>query len=189
MALHRLLYVSRSLIDAEDAKGPLARILLASIRNNQRLAVTGALGWSGSHFVQVLEGDASLVEALYAKIGRSWLHDRLQLFASRPVKRRLFPDWTIAFCATPDLQARIGGAWDRPDPRSATRIERLLRELTKAGIDTDDEAFAALAQSGRRASEAPRLTSRHQPGPWARRETWPTGAAVAPMTAGPSHLF
>jgi hypothetical protein len=48
-------------------------------------------------FFQVLEGQADVVEALYAKIERDARHDQVTLIIKEPLSKRHFDAWTMGF--------------------------------------------------------------------------------------------
>lgn len=152
MDCYRLLYVSRSLIADCHTRGAIARILMASYRNNSRQGVSGALMYSGEHFVQILEGEKRVVETLLDRIAADWLHCDLDVVAARHASSRMFKLWTMAYCgATNRVQSYIARLVQERDAANVARLEHLMRRLVDVGgIGTDDEAFEAVARAGRR---------------------------------------
>lgn len=60
--------------------------------------VTGLLCYSSSgHFVQVLEGSAQDVHALFIKIQRDRRHHKVELLSDKASARRWFADWQMAY--------------------------------------------------------------------------------------------
>jgi hypothetical protein len=93
--LQCLIYIST----ASSAMGPqdLALILEKSEELNQRDGVHGMLLMSDGNFMQCIEGERAGVEATYARILASPLHQRvIEMFRS-PVARRRFSNWDWAF--------------------------------------------------------------------------------------------
>lgn len=126
MVLAHLLYIS-------EAVKPLTREQLealceASAANNAEKGITGVLFYSASHFVQLLEGDAETIHALFEKIAVDPRHQRVRLLVLRPAEKRVFSDWNMGLL---DLD-------DRSD-----RERRDLEELVRLAKQGDDHQFAA----------------------------------------------
>ncbi len=68
----------------------------ARIRN-ARLAVTGALLYDGTRFMQCLEGPPAAVESIYAAIGEDGRHKGISLLCQQTAARRDFPKWSMGF--------------------------------------------------------------------------------------------
>jgi hypothetical protein len=63
--------------------------------------VTGLLCYSDDgHFVQVLEGPAPVVHALYARIQRDTRHTQVTTLSDKATPTRWFPDWKMALVET-----------------------------------------------------------------------------------------
>ena len=92
----RLIYRSQSRIPAEDLRVTLGDIFSQARSHNKKKHITGALLVSGDWFAQVLEGDESLVRALYATISQDARHDHVTLLRTRPKAHRLFSRWSMA---------------------------------------------------------------------------------------------
>lgn len=100
MPLTRLVYVSRPNRErmGSDFLASCDAILLASRRNNQAAAVTGALVAAPNAFAQVLEGSRIAVSETFARICRDERHERIEIMDMREVDERRFGDWTMSFC-------------------------------------------------------------------------------------------
>lgn len=103
--LEEVVYVSRAL--AVSLPGGLRRIVDTARMLNRRRDLTGVLAFSGSHFLQVLEGDAPALDALLAALRRDARHDNLRILSRSPIERRRFGDWAMALVASPEVAARI----------------------------------------------------------------------------------
>lgn len=104
--LVQLIYASR----VEDAVDNTAirDILARSQPNNQRLGITGALCFSGSFFLQGLEGERGTVNALYNRIAADRRHSDSQLLSFRECACREFSDWAMGYVAfTADNRALL----------------------------------------------------------------------------------
>jgi hypothetical protein len=75
----------------------LAELLQVARDTNAELGVTGMLLHAESSFFQVLEGQAAVVDALYAKIERDKRHDQVTLVIREPIPKRYFDAWTMGF--------------------------------------------------------------------------------------------
>jgi hypothetical protein len=77
---------------------------------NSQLDVTGVLLHSEGNFFQVLEGDAEVIESLYAKIGRDKRHKNVVLIIREPIVSRSFADWSMGFASvtSKDVAGIIG---------------------------------------------------------------------------------
>lgn len=65
---------------------------------NKQHHVTGLLCYSASgHFIQILEGSALNVHALFAKIRQDKRHHHVVLLSDKASATRWFPDWQMAY--------------------------------------------------------------------------------------------
>lgn len=73
----------------------LAGILLTARRNNPRDDITGALICRHDLYLQLIEGPAAAIDALYAKIERDDRHCDVKLLLTADVAERMFPAWAM----------------------------------------------------------------------------------------------
>lgn len=73
----------------------LAGILVTARRNNPRHAITGALICRHDIYLQLIEGDAAAIDALYERIGVDDRHLDVTLLNKVEVADRVFPDWAM----------------------------------------------------------------------------------------------
>ncbi len=94
MSLIRLLYRSDSALNGSDrALREVAHAIAARAADaNAAVGVSGALMFSGSVFVQLLEGEAAAVETIFERICRDIRHRRLVLLDYAGADVRQFPD-------------------------------------------------------------------------------------------------
>ena len=102
--LCRLVYRSESRIDHNDAVA-LDGIFRASLRNNIRDRITGALALPDGKFVQVIEGRKRNLDALMGRIRADDRHTNLVVLVDWSISDRLFAGWAMA----------------RPDPEPLSR--------------------------------------------------------------------
>ncbi|TVT39286.1 BLUF domain-containing protein [Hymenobacter setariae] len=94
--IHHVLYRSKAV--RLFTKGQLTDLLEQSRAWNEAHNLTGLLCYSSDgHFVQVLEGPAAEVRALFAKIRQDTRHYRVQALSNRATPLRWFADWRMAF--------------------------------------------------------------------------------------------
>lgn len=73
----------------------LAGILSAARRNNPRYGITGALICRHDVYLQLIEGPAEAIDALYAVILEDDRHFDVRLLLTETVDERLFPAWSM----------------------------------------------------------------------------------------------
>jgi hypothetical protein len=105
MNLKQVLYASRAA--ASVTEFDVRNVLSVSRRNNRRADVTGCLLYSGRHFIQVLEGDAEVLDRLVARIANDPRHDGVQVVVDQTVTARRFPDWSMGILFKLDTADRI----------------------------------------------------------------------------------
>jgi hypothetical protein len=92
--MQQLLYVSNTSRDADPAM--LEDILAASRRNNAALSVTGMLLHADGGFLQVLEGEAEVVSALYDRIAADKRHWNTLVMLKHEAEP-MFGQWSMGF--------------------------------------------------------------------------------------------
>lgn len=70
-------------------------LVRAAARNNARRNVTGLLLYKDDRFIQLLEGDQSVVEGLMASLEADDRHEDVQVLDAGPDSSRRFPDWNM----------------------------------------------------------------------------------------------
>jgi hypothetical protein len=112
-ALKRLFYVSRVADSVTFDDAAVRQLLAQSQMCNRRLDITGMLAYSGRHFAQVLEGEASAIDALAARIVKDPRHAEVKIVFSQPITRRDFGDWAMGyvegFGASEGIEALLQG--------------------------------------------------------------------------------
>jgi hypothetical protein len=106
-----LIYASAATGECRDAQ--LLEILKTSCENNERLGLTGMLLHSEGNFLQVLEGEPEVIDALYKTICRDSRHAHLTEIVREPISKRSFGGWTMGFSEVSlDELASIDGSND-----------------------------------------------------------------------------
>ena len=103
MSINQLVYVSQAVrkMSAED----LRSIHAIARSNNERIDVTGSLFYNGGWFLQVLEGPAATLSALYKKIELDPRHKNSRVLYNEPATFRTFPRWNMNMTNLEDRQA------------------------------------------------------------------------------------
>lgn len=84
-------------------KSVLAGILSAARRNNPRDDITGALICRHDVYLQLIEGPAKAIDALYGRILGDDRHTDVRLLMSEPAQERMFPAWAMLDDEAPSL--------------------------------------------------------------------------------------
>lgn len=133
--MQRLIYIS----SAVAGLGPsdLTSILESARANNLRDDVTGVLLYHDGSFIQVLEGQAEVLDVTFARILRSSRHDGVIVLSRTDVADRLFSGWHMAFSRPERLV----------DPQEAAVIpfRRLMQDL--GALEDRDPRVAILVRS------------------------------------------
>lgn len=102
MQIHRLIY--KSTATAEVVSNETLRDLESqAAAANAGKDITGLLVLSGNMFVQVLEGAADELTALFGRIMQDKRHHQVTLITFQPVVERCFEDWTMRLVDLYDL--------------------------------------------------------------------------------------
>ena len=152
--LHRLIYVSRPFgFDTATLGG----IMVGARRNNARDGLTGALICRADIYLQLLEGPAASVNAVYARIAADDRHCDIERLADGPVAERLFPAWAMlddparswlwsaAEVATGAAASASPAAAVAVFARLAVERKRAERDRTDGGVRLPDEAACPAA--------------------------------------------
>ena len=89
----QLVYISERSASADEAA--IDKIKRRAEHNNQRRNITGALLFTERYFLQYLEGEAAIVDALYASICRDPRHHNARLLLRKPIQQRDFSHWSL----------------------------------------------------------------------------------------------
>ena len=93
--MHHIIYLSRAAHALDETQ--LQALLLQARTDNARQHVTGALLYGDGQFLQVIEGEAATLNALYARLLQDPRHTQLVKFADKAITARSFADWAMAY--------------------------------------------------------------------------------------------
>lgn len=129
--LVRLLYVSQP-------TGPITTtvttlILEKSVAYNKKENITGVLCQGSDLWIQVLEGERSQVNLLYARIMADRNHKKIELLSMEEITHRQFGQWSMALVYLSKDDPMVKMAHPEFDPYSASAKDAisLLDELLK----------------------------------------------------------
>lgn len=95
---YRLMYVSKSTETFEQLDPVLTDIITQSIHFNGKNQITGVLYYGNGYFLQYLEGDQEVVEALfYQKIVKDHRHYHCEIIYAEHTDQPLFSRWSMKF--------------------------------------------------------------------------------------------
>ena len=140
MPLERLTYVSHSAEPAESVMA-VSDILEQSIRNNRGNNITGALAFTPSRFVQVLEGSHGSLDVLLLKLAMDPRHYDMIVLDRIPIQHRLFSDWSmIAPVFTPQGQVRLASMVASQHPPFGA-VNELIYEMCAEQTSAATQSF------------------------------------------------
>ncbi len=138
--LVNLLYVSR-------AVGPqtttVASSILTTARSHNPLhGITGVLFQGQGMYMQVLEGERSAVNRLYARILADKRHTDAEILFMKEIAGRRFKKWSMAHVLLSDLDPMVLMKHPKFDPYSASAQEAavMLEDLIASGVRVDTPA-------------------------------------------------
>lgn len=88
-------YLSRA--SSPFSSEQLLALLQQCHANNTARGITGMLFYGNGTFLQVIEGDGTVVDELVGRIARDPRHDDIRILSRKAIERREHPDWTMGF--------------------------------------------------------------------------------------------
>ncbi len=92
--MKQIVYVS-ALAPGVDAS-VVPDIVRVAAANNSRMQVSGILLYINGSFLQIIEGEAATLDALYEKICADSRHVKQMKLGDSHIEHRQFPDWSMA---------------------------------------------------------------------------------------------
>lgn len=132
--LHSWLYVSSSRLSVADSPAALENLVSVSRSRNAGLGVTGALLFTGTRFLQVIEGPQASIAALQASIRSDSRHENVATLKEGAVTERQFEGWLLAYAGASQFVARrLEQALQHAEldsPHAAASLIHLLEEFS-----------------------------------------------------------
>lgn len=91
--VNSLLYVSKASNYFDDES--LEELVALSARFNAEVSLTGFIFYQANHFIQYLEGQEAIIEALYNRISNDDRHDILIAIRDNQLSEKRFPSWRM----------------------------------------------------------------------------------------------
>jgi hypothetical protein len=125
----QVVYASAALAPLSELE--LTQLLMSARANNTRRGVTGLLLYIDGSFLQVLEGEDRVVDALLERIAQDPRHDRVSILLRRTIEQRQYAEWAMGFVSPKHLTESLPGYSDYLRARSgvdgkASAAEQLL---------------------------------------------------------------
>ena len=136
MILTTVICASVSGLKPQTAQTEIEAMVAKARISNAANDITGALLFTGTHFVQVLEGDAGPIDTLLRKLHADNRHDGLIVTNRASLIKRRFAGWDMAYSGPSQFVAkRVIRIFNNSDPagqRHATRwLIDLMRQLAQ----------------------------------------------------------
>lgn len=142
----QLCYASTRLGDETELLSDLSDILAQARHFNAEQQIFGVLYYAEGHYFQCLQGEASVLEALFARILKDPRHHDVFRFPDEQVKQINFTEWSMKYVhkhsEIASLFNRMGHSRFKPHVLDATALKGLLNILYRV-----DENQAKLISS------------------------------------------
>lgn len=129
--LIRLLYISRA---TGAITTTVTESILQSARVHNRVAgITGILCQGQGLYIQILEGERSNVNRLYATLIKDKRHQNIELVSIEEIQTRRFPEWSMAHVVISESDPIVQLKHPEFDPftASAMQLMELVDDLLK----------------------------------------------------------
>ena len=133
--MHHIGYTSRAL--ANDSFVQLEQLCQTSAAHNKLVGVTGLLVFDGVRYIQLIEGEASAVTLLMARIARDSRHDKIVYMINGCTPERAYKKWDLACVG---FQANLSV------PQLLADVKEKVRNVTDSHIKASFIGFASLAR-------------------------------------------
>lgn len=129
LALINLTFISECRIPVDDQEHAIEALSRDACHSNEIADITGALLFTGQHFVESLEGPTAKVNDLMARIELDPRHTDIVVIDRRRVTSRAFARWAMAYSGRSVFVARMAAAARCGNQVEVRRLLRLIREF------------------------------------------------------------
>jgi hypothetical protein len=129
--LVQLLYISRANVPLTTT---VTTTILESARVHNRVAgITGLLCQGQDLFIQILEGERSVVNRLYNTLIKDKRHKDVELVSIEEIQVRKYPNWSMAHVIISEDDPIVQLKYPEFDPfnASADQLQELIADLLK----------------------------------------------------------
>jgi hypothetical protein len=135
--MHHIIYMSRGVRPMSEQE--LLTLLEQARNENERQGITGALVYGDGQFMQIIEGEESLLAALYAKLLQDFRHMNVVKLADKQIGQRSFQQWSMGFqVVSADTFAELAGYVDpvqmNMDVPGLSAADALLLQMMKTFV-------------------------------------------------------
>ncbi len=120
----------------------MVRIATTSTRNNSKAQITGVLTYHDGLFMQIVEGEDKMVEALLKRVHKDPRHHSLREIFRLPITERHFATWGTALACVDDLPTHERDTFQQ---LSRSLPDQLLSDELKPRITRMVNAFISMA--------------------------------------------
>lgn len=118
--MYYIAYKSNAATSMSDQE--LVELLMKSRNNNIRLNVTGLLIYHNGSFIQVVEGEQSVLEALIDTIAADERHTKFKIIGQGNIPERFFSHWAMGFCSADADVLKIIKGYINPLTQNITEL-------------------------------------------------------------------
>ena len=131
--LVRVLYVSRAV--GPQTTAVTSAILSTARPHNRQNGIGGVLCQGQGLYLQILEGERSAVNHLYARIVRDQRHKDVEMLSIEEITRPRYPEWSMAHVELSDGDPMVLMKHPEFDPYSASGVlvMTMVDDLLKSG--------------------------------------------------------
>ena len=135
--LKSLMYISKSNLGVDRVDQPVALIVAVSNERNVVRGVTGALVFTGEHFVQALEGEEAALNSLMSTLKQDPRHCDVEIVQQGALSHRRFGNWSMAYVGPSEFVTRhirrlLGDPSAGEARRAADWLETLLVDTARS---------------------------------------------------------
>ena len=95
--LTHVIYASKAL--KYFSKNDIVELLSRARKNNSSQQITGMLLYDHGSFFQVIEGEETVIQALFDKISQDKRHGQITTIISEPIRKRQFGEWSMGYAS------------------------------------------------------------------------------------------
>lgn len=90
-----VVYISKAMPDFKLSE--IISMLENAKQFNKKEDITGCILYHKKTFIQIIEGEAEKIDALYYRIKKDQRHERVTTLYDGPLEKRLFGQWSMVF--------------------------------------------------------------------------------------------
>ncbi|GHC82993.1 BLUF domain-containing protein [Novosphingobium pokkalii] len=127
LRLHHWLYISRCVVEPAWTAAMMDTLVAHAKGRNASIGLTGALLFTGTHFLQALEGPPTALALMRAAIGEDRRHTALVTLDEGSIPERRFAGWSLAYAGgSIYLANKVRGAMDGGAPALMHLLETFV---------------------------------------------------------------